>query len=335
MIRALLLAFLFLASPAIAQEPTQPAGRLTLVQGKPVMPAQDVTSGTVWYAGGSVPILNASLTWNTYPLSADPLDTTGLAFTGGAKLAAGTQRDMWVTLDGVPALCAGPAWPATDFASRKLVARSGLYVNSDVFTCDTSASASISVGQYRATWVGSINIAAAGQLQAIFSYGQNRRIDVWNAYNQVDLLLSVGNPGPPNASAIWTPSNQYPNWLAWGGNVNNRAYVFTGKPTDVDSRYMQSGFIDSRGGPNAHFAVILWNGTISGTLGVVSSDATNVIGSFSIEAQHVARDQVGVNIVTMAGAGANTLSGITVYGGTTIPGRAVDGQSVMRVRYKG
>jgi hypothetical protein len=148
-----------------------PGGRLTLASGKAVMDA-DTTSTTLFYApynSDTFPVLDGSLVWQIKTFSTSPTDQVGASMAGGARWAAGSSRDVFGSISGT--ICSGPAWPAPDLPSRKLVRYNGVLVNSIAVACDTSASASISCPQFQCTYLGSINSSVAGQLTAQFSYG--------------------------------------------------------------------------------------------------------------------------------------------------------------------
>lgn len=309
-----------------------PRGRLTLVSGQPEMTA-DVTSSTVWYSpyggGNSFPVLDASLAWQMIPYTATAIDPVGASMAGGSKWMAGTSRDIFGTSTG--AICSGPAWPASDRASRLLVKYNGIDVNSAILTCDTSASASVSCPQYQCTYLGSINSSVAGQLTAQFSYGQNRKFEIWTAYhlNQIEIALHVGFIIPTTV-----PNNQYPAWVPFNNDALNRANVFTGMPTMVDIIYHQNGFVNTTGGPSGTIAVVGWNGVACGHATVNSSDTSTVAGSVGGVAEYINSAAVGLNTATMFVAKANATAS-TLFGGTVSPGFSVEANSVLLAKFKG
>lgn len=317
-----------------------PGGRLTLVSGKPVMDA-DWTSSTVWYApynSDSYPALDATLTWQTVRFSASPVDQAGASLTGGSKWTAGTSRDIFGTGSG--AICSGPAWPASDRASRLLVRYNGIDVNSAAMTCDTSASSSVSCPQYQCTFLGSINSSVAGQLTAQFGYGQNRVFETWTAYswNQIDIILHTG---VILATGTFKPTNQYPAWAPYNNDPLNRANVFTGLPTLVDVTYHQNSFINSSiGGPTAVLAMVLWDGVNSGFTCIGSSDTSTVAGDQSCAAHYLNSASVGLHTATMGVAKANAASSTLFSGNGSLnnaptPPYSVEGNSVLFARFKG
>jgi hypothetical protein len=317
-----------------------PGGRLTLVSGQPEMPqTADYSSTTLYYApfeSDKIPLFNGT-DWVAPSFASGPFDSVGLSMSGGAAWAANTQRDVFVTLvDGLPALCTGPAWPGESMTARGLVRRNGLWVNSAVMSCDVG----LVVAAYEATWVGSINIGAtAGTLQALFTLGQNRRCDVWNAYNQREVRLGVGCPPPgPTGYVAWKPHNQYPNWQAFNNDLSNSGYYFTGAPTNVECRYIQRGFLDSLNqGYCAMFATVCKD-TISnakGTYGSMSSDTLKDALGVTVEAVFHDRSSVGQHRAIMGTANANQLNGITMWGLEYALGIAPESTHALWISYQG
>lgn len=309
--------------------PFPPTGRLSLVPNSRDLPVVDTSSNIIYYLHGSYPVFDGAA-WHRWIIP------NNLFLALNTKLVAGTKRDIFITFIGpnTPILGAGPAWPASDFINRNISYRDGIRVNTNNIILDTDDTNNITVLANQAVWIGSINIVESGILKFLPTYGQNRRCDLWNVYEQTDILLLIGTA---LNTPTWTPTNQYNTvgFVPWGNNPSNKGIIFTGAPTNIDLVYHQNGFIDSRSGPNAHFAAILWDTTIKGSWGQVSSDNLLELGAFNIEASHVERGSIGDHLATMIGAGANTFTGVTVYGATTVPGRPVDAYCVMRATYKG
>lgn len=325
-----------------------PGGRLTLVSGKPEMPQiADYSSTTLYYPpfeSDQVPIFDGT-NWGSYPFTSDPLDTVGLSMVGGSKWTAGSKRDVFITLSaGSAVLGTGPAWPADSVSSRGLARRNGLWVNGTALTLDVSASASISVPEHQATWVGSINIDTAGTLEAKFTLGQNRRCDVWNVYHQREILLGAGCP-PASSSmpVIWKPQNQYPNWAAFNNDVKNSGVFFTGLPQNVECEYTQSGFLNTYGfGAGAMIATVCIDSLSSPTVwAVASSDAQSSAtgyfqGMVKSTSKSIQKSSIGSHKAIMGVAGANNFNGVDLYGldPRTIYG-TLDRCHVLWIRYLG
>lgn len=315
-----------------------PGGRPTLVSGQPEMlQTADYTSTVLYYApfeSDKIPLFDGT-NWGSYDFTSGPFDTVGLSMTGGAAWAANTKRDVFVTLvDGIPALCTGPAWPDDTLASRGLVRRNGLWVNAASMTCDVG----IVMAANQGTFVGSINLGATGTLEAKFTIGQSRRCDVWNAYNQTEIALSVGCP-PAGMSGIieWKPDNQYPAWKAFNNDINNSGYYFTGLPENVECTYLQRGFIDSLNyGYCAAIAVVCKDSTSNavGTWNSFSSDTTSDALGITGQAVFLDRGSVGAHRAIMGTANANSTDGVTLWGLAYLAGRKPEDTQTMWIRYQ-
>lgn len=303
-----------------------PGGRLSLVSGQPEMlQSADYSSTALYYPpfeSDQVPLFDGT-DWASHQFTADPLDSAGLAMVGGSKWTAGSKRDVFVTLsNGVAVLGTGPAWPADSVASRGLVRRNGLWVNSAALSLDVSASTELSVPEHQATWVGSINIGTAGVLEARFTLGQNRRCDVWNVYHQSEILLGVGCP-PASATmpVIWKPQNQYPNWVAFNNDTKNSGVFFTGLPENVECEYTQAGFLNTYAyGAGAMIATVCIDSLSSPTVwAVASSDAQSAAtgyfqGMVKASSKSAQKSSIGSHKAIMGVAGANNFNGVELYG---------------------
>jgi hypothetical protein len=310
-----------------------PGGRITLVSGQPLMSA-DVTSATLWYApynSDTFPVFDGSA-WQQVTFSSSPSDQVGPSLSCGSKWSAGTSRDVFGLANGM--ICTGPAWPAPDDISRNLIRYNGVKVNSAAMTLDTSATASVSVPQYQATWLGSIHNSVAGQLSYLASYGQDRKCEIWTAYdwNQVDIVLHVGVVLP---TGVWVPTNQYPAWAPFNNDAMNRGTPFTGAPTLVDNTYYQSAFINSQYGASGLISVVGWDGVGLGYWNKFSSDLTNMASSISGEARYLAEHSVGVHTATMFVAKVNTPKSTAWSGAPNPPWTHPEFNQEMLIRYRG
>lgn len=305
-----------------------PGGRLTLMSGKPVMDA-DATSPTLWYApyiSDTYPVFNGTA-WQTITFSFSPTDQVGASMVGNSKWTVG-QHDVFGTISG--AICTGPAWPGSDLPSRNLIRRNGILVNTLSFICDTSGTTTFACPQYQCTYLGSINPSVVGQLTATFSYGQDRKFEAWNAYNQVDIVLHVGanNVG-------YMPTNQYPTFAYFNSSALNRGIFFSGLPTNLDVGYFQAMFINSGSGPSGLLHAVCLNGlTNVGVWGGASSDTNTVAGGAKNEAHYNASAVVGQNTLAMCVAKANAATS-TIWGGTSAYAPNLEVNGVMYVSYKG
>lgn len=185
-----------------------------------------------------------------------PMDTTGLTLTLGSVHTANSSFDVFVGINGAVTECTGPAWPASDLASRGLTTVYGMLVNAAAMTCWAGTN-TFSCPQYQCTYLGSINIGSiAGQLNMHRSYGQNRRNDVWNAYNQKPVYLKSGD-----TTFVWAPAYQ-PSWGPYLGNSGNNITVFTGLPQPVKLQLITGAWLQAFAGYTAQFFTgIGWDST--------------------------------------------------------------------------
>lgn len=317
-------------------------GRLTLVGGQPYLPqTADYSSATLYYSpcvSDKVSIFDGAQ-WARYQFTSGSLDQTGLGMS--ANWAANSQFDVFVTLkDGAPVLATGPAWFGESLATRGLIRRNGVYVNQSSMTCDISPSSSITVLANQGTWLGSINVGSTpGVLNAKFTLGQNRRCDVWNLYNQTDIVLGVGCPPPGMTGAVyWRPDNQYPNWKAFNNDINNSGYYFTGAPANVHVEYLQRAFVDSLNFGICAATAVICKDSISNSRGTwmsFSSDNTQKADGVSGQATFIDRDSIGSHRAIMGTANANSTDGVTMWGLVYLPNRQPEDTHVMWIRYKG
>lgn len=306
-----------------------PGGRLTLLAALPEMPQSgpDISSTTLFYApykGGWAPVYTPS-GWSLTEITSGPTDQVGRSLSCGAKWTANSQRDIFITSGGV--LGSGPAWPGPSHADRGLSRYNGMLVNQSPMVLDISASESVTVPAAQATYLGSINIGAvAGTLTAATAYGQNRRVDVWNAYQQVPVTLFVGAKPPAGQLIIWPLGGtncQYPNYVPFNMDTNNKAIVFTGLPTKVSMVYRQGGFINGQGlgAGIGYMSVIKWNNLsngfagLVGTQGIISTDTAGLTFSNKGDAAYTNPDAVGSNTAAMFIGGVTNYSGVTLFGG--------------------
>lgn len=185
-------------------------------------------------------------------------------------------------------------------------------------------------------YVGSINLSVAGQLTTNMPYGKARGWGVWNAYNQKEISLQVGIPGPAGSYAAYylnASGDTYPTWQLFGTDPASYGVVFTGLPVPVDIEYVQQGFLTW--GPTLMIAGIGWNSTTfaSGEWGQTQHDDANTVTLQTARAHYVNLNALGANKVQMLVMGRGN---VILYGGE---GRSTlatqDRMSVMRIKWKG
>lgn len=139
----------------------------------------------------------------------------------------------------------------------------GIPVNSTATTLRLSDGSSLSVSQYRATFLGSIRVADSGGLiNCHTSYGEAREWGIWNRHNQKPILLKGGATRPFDPSlAVY--ENQYsPSWAPFVGNLNAHVKVFSGRPVSVDTWYHANAWLQEYAGHSSIIqGAIGWNST--------------------------------------------------------------------------
>lgn len=192
--------------------------------------------------------------------------------------------------------------------SRNLARVGGMLVNSAAIGA---------VNANEGTYLGSIHIdAEGGQCTAHFSYGPRRKFGVWNAYNQVPVILKAGIDFPPYptspvpGSTGYTPAAIYPAWGPAAQDTGNSLTVFTGlKQASIECRFTCAWRVTYlNGGGNAAsqiFGAIGWDSTTqpSGTWmqgngeNFSSAGGALVIGSEG-RAEYIAQPCDGAHVVT-------------------------------------
>lgn len=186
-------------------------------------------------------------------------------------------------------------------------------------------------------WVGSINISIAGQLTVNISEGYDRKWEVYNAWNQRDIILTVITQ---EKDLAYCPINQYPAWHPFNGNSLDRGTVFTGEPVAVDVVYLQGGYLNTTAGSYGLLNAIGWNGVAAGEWGGGGHDDLSFVGGVKGFAHLVETVAVGPNTVTMFVAAANNTPcnpGKTVIYSAAGPvwGYNADANTLMTIRWRG
>lgn len=304
------------ATPAVSA----PQGRLTLTSATPVLAADVVDSGTVYftpYEGSLVPLYNGSamipttfaeltLTLNATPHVANGIyDVFVFSNAGVATLATGP---VWTTVT------AGAGARGAGAGTTQLSRIAGYWVNTVSMTGKNGAT-SYTIAANRGTYVGSIliNGTAAAQITCHTAWGQSRKWGVWNAYNRKRIFLQAGD-----ATASWTYASA--TIRASNNDSANKCTVFAGLPEEsYDCRFATRIQI----GANANNAegdnIIGYNATnvLSGTEGsvqftIAAATANNVRNS--VLAQYMAPPSIGINNVQACERTPTATATITFYG---------------------
>lgn len=177
-----------------------PQGRLTLTSGVPVLSANVVNAGTVYYTpyvGAILPIYNGTST-STYSFSEKSLilDTS-------SHLSTHIYDIFGYLASSVVAIGTGPAWSTSTARSAALTRSSnGFLVNNALITL-TNNSAGVSVPANQATYLGSIYCNGNAQVSmnfqpAITSGGVVIYLGLFNAYNQTEVSGDERDSGAGN-----------------------------------------------------------------------------------------------------------------------------------------
>lgn len=179
-----------------------PQGRLTLTSATPVMTTSAAGATTVYYtpfAGNMVPIYDGTnMTPTAFSeLSQATTDTTK----SPAAVAASKVYDLFVWDDSGTIRCTrGPAWTNDTTRGYTLTMVSGVLLNTSLITNGPAAS--------RGTWVGTIKSNASSTVDYILgaaaSGGTAAVLNVWNAYNQIQVCPSVVDNGATYTYATGT-----------------------------------------------------------------------------------------------------------------------------------
>ena len=241
-----------------------------------------------------------------------------------ASQAANNIYDVFLAWNGgTPVIGTGPSWTAgsggsvtagscargTGAGGTALTRFGGVNVNAvsmSLIYNTGSGNNTITVAANQGVYLGSLFIdGTAGQVSCYRSYGQSRKWGIWNAFNQTELVLLVGD-----STASWTynsgtvrPSNN---------NTANSATVFAGlQEFQATVSTLQKVLTQQ---DNTLATGIGWNVTNagSGTNGAFSvGGSVGVQGSTSMVSKYISLPFLGINVATSveSSAGASTFYG--------------------------
>lgn len=170
-----------------------PQGRITLASGVPVMGTSQSGCTTVYYtpyAGNMVPIYDGT---NMVPtVVAEVSQATTDATKSPAAVAASKVYDLFVWNDSGTIRCTrGPAWTNATTRGYTFTMVNGILLNTSAVTNGPAAS--------RGTWVGTIASNASSTIDWTLgssgSGGVAAVLNVWNAYNRVEISTAVNDNG--------------------------------------------------------------------------------------------------------------------------------------------
>ena len=246
----------FATSGPTAVIPAVPGGRLSLVNGSPVMTdnvaaAASTTLYYVPFTGSTVPIWNGSLfVPTTFSQLTLQLDATN---THGGYHAASFNFDVFVILDiNTVRLCTGPAWAADGVTRVQVLSyQFGVQSNLAPMSCRWGSNSTdvTAVPAHAATYVGTVRMLTDGHsswipnppaaaVGAAPSGGPSTApatMYVWNNYNRVGVKALVFDTTLGAAAAPTFNGYIYASATvrSANGSVNNRVSYVSGDITDA------------------------------------------------------------------------------------------------------
>lgn len=228
-----------------------PQGRITLTSGSPVM-ATSVTAATTVYftptGGNIVPIYDGT---NMVPTAfAEVSQLTTDTTKSPAAVANNSCYDMFVWNDAGTIRCTrGPAWTSTTTrsAGTALTPVNGIYLNSVSITNGPAAS--------RGTYVGTICSNGTATIDFIFGNlaagGGQGSLNVWNAYNQVQVKTTVAD-----TTSTWAYSSSTIRQPR--GQATMKVLFVSGLPTTfIDASYTDNVIVAAVNGAFADVGLAL------------------------------------------------------------------------------
>ncbi len=269
---------------ALGTLPATPQGRLTLTTGKPVMMADVVAGGTIYYTpyvGGRVPLFNGtSFMPSPFAEISAAADTT--------LQAAGSVYDLFVFSNaGTVMLGFGPAWTSptargTGAGTTQLQQVQGLWTNQNVIALTRGSTTYSGIPANQATYVGTVAIKTAGQLDMQFrptpaANGNNTWLGVWNAYNRVTVRSMSAD-----STASWT-YNSATIRASHGSNANRINWVDGLQQSRIAAQFNQQTSTQN----NSAAGYVGWDSTTaaSGEAAIVTNNNAS-----SLVANSYARD---------------------------------------------
>lgn len=184
-----------------------PQGRLTPTTATPVI-STGVTAGTAVYytpyIGNLIPVYDGA--------QFNATEFAELTLTLSSNHLASQIYDVFIWSEsGTVTIGTGPAWTTatagagargTGAGTTELTRTNGLLTNANSMTT-RNGSTTYTVNANRGLYVGSIYMDGTnGQITCHTVWGQSRKFGIWNAFNQAEIALPMGD-----STASWTVSN--------------------------------------------------------------------------------------------------------------------------------
>jgi hypothetical protein len=216
----------------------------------------------------------------------------------------------------------------------------GFLTNAAAAPCQ-SATGSITCPPNQCTYLGAVRIGPnAGQAIAHFSYGPAREFDVWNFYNQTEIVLNAGllaSSAPCDAlhPTCYIPGGSlvYPTpvWQVQNNNMGASLTVFTGVAQQpIVVKRNQNAWLEAPAGGSAQFTIAIgWNTTATwcGTWGQWDIEGLSILsrGGYS----QSARCQIPPT------AGAQTFYALDAVGAGVVRAWIGERDSTLTGKYRG
>lgn len=286
-----------------------PTGRLTLTTGTPVMSAEAANQQTIYYTpyvGAMVPIYDGT-GWRERTFA-----ELSLALAGSANWASGSNYDLFVVDDGgTLRLLTGPAWTNDTTRSTAISRLNGLWVNDASMTGRYGASSTMTVGQYRGLYVGTVRMNASGQttweLGGTAAGGDPGNLFLWNCYNRVEASAASSD-----STASWSYNST--TVRSKNASTSNRVSFVRGLNEDIVRAF---NFISGSDGAASDLSVAVGLDSTSAITGSPAYYAPANVGQIN---------ELSVSLEIAAGLGfhyvqaleyqATTVTAATFYGAT-------------------
>lgn len=250
---------------AIALPVPLPQGRLTLQSGVPVMNANQIGKGTLYYdayrGGNLVPYYDGT-TDQVEAIAAGEVSMVMVSAASAGQVVSGQVYDVWWVHSGASRIClamsasggGGGGWASdtggsntargTGYSQLDYSTRAYITNKNAITNCFNGATNYGSVSANRATYIGTIYATANGQTGVAFkpacaAGGTNSIVGVSNGYNrESSLSSSCDSTGSWTYDGVgWRPANQ----AGTGSGLLNRVSWVDGLGTSqVEAVYTQS-----------------------------------------------------------------------------------------------
>ena len=245
---------------------------------------------------------------------------------------------------GAVTLATGPAWSnsalgtgarGTGAGSSQLQRQNGLWVNAVAITGNNGGT-TYSIAAEQCTYLGSILIDHnAGQVTSTVSFGQNRKLGVWNYYNRQNIIVQAGDTtvgGWVYSTGTIRASNNNPATLslaacnAGGTGTCDSIILFEGVAEDaITVDLVQAASNEAAATANA-----------SGGIGLNTITAFSSAPAFLIGAgASAATNTIGTTYLTVPSLGANAILSLEKGSGTATRWYGTAANQMLKALWRG